>query len=578
MILFIKDVLPVEVVSLLGLISLIITRVLTPDEAFSGFGDPALITIAAVFILSSALSRTGVTDYLAQKIERHGQAEPARLVLLLMATVTVISAFMNNVAATAVLLPVTIGMAQRSKIHPGKLLMPIAFGSMLGGTCTAIGTSTNMVMSTFLSRNGFPPFHLFEFTPIGLAIAVVGIAYMLTLGKRLLPERGDVSLEESYHLRDYITEIVILNDSPLIGKTIRDSQIGEKLDLTVIGLSRQKQKLFVLRPNEVLQSGDLLLVEGRIDQILKIKDTFGIEIKPDFKLTGRELTSDDVKLAEVVIAPGADIIGKSLKEIRFRQRYKLVALALHRGGRSTRWRISQMPLELGDVLLVQGKEEDIRALRLRPDFLLLEGLPVSRFKRGKAGLAISIFLAVILVGGSQVVPIVVAAIIGALLMVLARCITLSDAYGAVNWSTIVLIAGMTSIGVAMEKTGLAGLIASGFIKYIGSFGSHALLVGFFILTVILTQPMSNAAAALLVAPIALSTARSLHLNPRAFIMTVALAASSSFMTPLEPACALVYGPGHYKFADFLKVGVLLTLILMVLVVYMVPLLWPLNLK
>ncbi len=551
---------------------------LTPDEAFSGFGDPALITIAAVFILSSALSRTGVTDYLAQKIERHGQAEPARLVLLLMATVTVISAFMNNVAATAVLLPVTIGMAQRSKIHPGKLLMPIAFGSMLGGTCTAIGTSTNMVMSTFLSRNGFPPFHLFEFTPIGLAIAVVGIAYMLTLGKRLLPERGDVSLEESYHLRDYITEIVILNDSPLIGKTIRDSQIGEKLDLTVIGLSRQKQKLFVLRPNEVLQSGDLLLVEGRIDQILKIKDTFGIEIKPDFKLTGRELTSDDVKLAEVVIAPGADIIGKSLKEIRFRQRYKLVALALHRGGRSTRWRISQMPLELGDVLLVQGKEEDIRALRLRPDFLLLEGLPVSRFKRGKAGLAISIFLAVILVGGSQVVPIVVAAIIGALLMVLARCITLSDAYGAVNWSTIVLIAGMTSIGVAMEKTGLAGLIASGFIKYIGSFGSHALLVGFFILTVILTQPMSNAAAALLVAPIALSTARSLHLNPRAFIMTVALAASSSFMTPLEPACALVYGPGHYKFADFLKVGVLLTLILMVLVVYMVPLLWPLNLK
>jgi len=474
------------------------------------------------------------------------------------------------------MLPVALGIANRSQIHPGKFLMPIAFGSMLGGTCTAIGTSTNVVMSSYLVRNGMSPFGFFEFTPVGLIIAAVGILYMITIGHRVLPSRGEGSLPETYLLREYIAEVVVLSNSPLIGKTIQESRFSEKLDLNIVSLIRNDKRHFILPPHLTFQEGDLLIVEGSISNILKVKDTYGIEIKPDFKLTSRELENEMIQLAEILLSPTSELIGRSLKESQFRQKYNLIVLAIHRGGYPIREQISQIPLQLGDILLVQGRKEDIDELRLYRDILVLQDLPVSPFRKRKARIAILVFVGVIVASAFQSVPIVVAVLIGALLMVLSGCLSVGDAYHSIHWPAIILIGGMTALGLAMQKTGLAAYIGSFIVQWIGGLGSKALLASFFLLTVLLTQPMSNAAASLLVAPIALSAATNLHLNPRAFIMTVALAASASFITPLEPACALVYSPGKYKFVDFPKCGAVLTILIMAAVLLAVPVFWPLE--
>jgi di/tricarboxylate transporter len=576
MILFIKDSLPAELVAVIAVLALILTQVLTTEEAFSGFGDPALITIGSVFVLSAGLVRTGVVDFIGRKIEATAGRNYFFLLTLSMIVVVTVSAFINNVAATAVMLPVALGIANRSQIHPGKFLMPIAFGSMLGGTCTAIGTSTNVVMSSYLMRNGMTPFAFFEFAPIGLMIAGVGILYMIIVGHRTLPSRGDGSLQETYSLREYIAEVVVLGNSPLIGKTILESNFSEKLDLQIVSLIRNQKRFFVLQPDFRFQAGDLLIVEGSLGDILKVKDTYGIEIKPDFKLTERELEDEANQLAEILLTPTSELIGKSLKEMQFRQRYNLIVLAIHRGSYTIREQISQIGLQLGDILLVQGKKEDIDELRLYRDFLVLQDLPVSPFRKRKARTAILIFLAVILASALQLAPIVVAVLIGALLMILSGCLTTSDAYYSIHWPAIILIGGMTALGLAMQKTGLAAHAGSFIVQALGNFGPEALLGAFFVLTVLLTQPMSNAAASLLVAPIALTTAVDLQLNPRAFIMTIALAASASFITPLEPACALVYSPGKYKFTDFPKCGAVLTILVMIVVLLVVPIFWPLK--
>jgi di/tricarboxylate transporter len=576
MILFVKDVLAAEIVAILAVLALIITRILTTEEAFSGFGDPSLIIIASVFVLSAGLVRTGVVDFIGRKIEDTAGKNYIFLLALTMIVVTTISAFINNVAATAVMLPVVLGISNRTQIHPGKFLMPIAFGSMLGGTCTAIGTSTNVVMSSYLTRNGMAPFTFFEFAPVGLIIAGVGILYMVIAGHRVLPAREDRSLQETYRLREYISEVVVLSDSPLIGKTIQESRFSEKLELNIISLIRGEKRYFVLRPDFRFQANDLLIVEGSIDNILKVKETYGIEIKPDFKLTGTELEDETTQLAEILITPMCDLTGQSLKEVQFRQRYNLVVLAIHRGGHAIGGQISQTPLQLGDILLVQGRQRDIDELRFYRDFLVLQDLPVSPFRKRKARTAILIFFGVILASTIQSVPIVVAVLIGALLMILSGCLTVGDAYHSIHWPAIVLIGGMTALGLAMQKTGVAAHIGSWMVQWVGNLGPTAILGSFFLLTVLLTQPMSNAAASLLVAPIAFSAAIDLQLNPRAFIMTIALAASASFITPLEPACALVYSPGKYKFTDFPKCGVVLTILVMAIVLLAVPRFWPLK--
>jgi di/tricarboxylate transporter len=413
---------------------------------------------------------------------------------------------------------------------------------------------------------------MFELTPVGIPIVIVGLLYMFLLGRRLIPDRAaPAELLESFGVRPYLTEILILPESHLVGKTLEESRLGRDLDLTVLQVVRNEdQHLFPSRAL-TLQAHDVILVEGARDEILKIKDTSGIEIKSDIKLSDPNLKTEDTALVETILLPRSPLIGRTLRNARFRERYGLQVLAMNRHGRNV-----LVPLRMGDVLLIQGRKSNIAALEDDQAFRILAAVPESRIDRRKALLAVAIFVGALALGVLKVVSLPVAGLLGAFTAFLTRCITPEDAYREVEWRAIILIACMLSLGVAMESTGAAKYLASLVVNGAGGLGPMGLLSGFFFLAVLLTQPMSNQAAAAVILPIAIQTALQLDLNPRTFAMMVAVAASCSYLTPLEPSCLMVYGPGRYRFMDFLKVGSLLTLLIFVVAIFLVPRVWPLK--
>ena len=572
-ILFSVERIPIEVTALLILSVLLVTRTLKPDQAFAGFGSDTVIMIAGLFVLTAALLRTGVVDNIGRFMSR-GNVSPNVLAIFVMVTVTTLSAFISNTAATAVFVPLVIGLARRAKISPSKLLMPLAFASILSSSVTLISSSTNIVISGLLPRYRMEPIGMFEMAPIGIPITIAGLIYMIVIGMKLLPAHADEPLAEEYHLRDYLTEVLILPTSPLIGKTLRDSKLSEK-DLFTVGILRDKQRILSPSPRETLQIGDILLVEGGAEDILSIKDTSGLEIKPDFKLADDPFQSEEIKLAEVLVMPNSKMRGETLKRARFRELYGLVVLAMNRQGITLRTKISQTPMKIGDVLLVQGKEEDIQRLSAE-GFSILSDISSLRPRSPKAGMAIAIFVISVALGTFKVLTFPTAMLVGTVLMFLSRSITPEEAYTAIEWRILILIGSMIALGLAMEESGAAKFLADLIIDHTGSLGPMAVLGSFFVLTVLLTQPMSNQAAALVLLPVAIQTAISMQLNPRTFAMVIAVAASCSYLTPLEPSCILVYGPGRYKFTDFLRVGAALTVVIFILSMILIPKFWPLH--
>jgi len=575
-ILFSLETIPLDIVALALLSALLMTGIIRPEDAFTGFGSDTIIMIVGLFIMTTALVRTGVVETMGRVLHRYGGNNPYWLAILIMLTAATVSAFISNTAATAVFLPAVIGLARRAKLSPSKLLMPLAFASILTSSVTLISTSTNIVISGLLPKYHMQPMGMFELAPVGIPIAIAGLAYMFTIGMKLLPGRAEESLTEEYHLREYITEVVVLPNSPLVGKSLAESKLGSEMDLITLGIVRDDNQIIVPRPQEILQAGDLLLVEGRAEDIIRIKDTVGLEIKADFTLPEDAFQGRDVQLVEVMILSGSDLRGRTLKEVRFRERFGLTVLAINRRGITLRSRLSQIPLRFGDVLLVQGSSERIQRLMVEGYFTLLGDISALRPRSPKAKYALAIFAFAIILGTAKIVPLSSAMLIGTLLMFLSRTITPEEAYGAVEWRIIILIGSMIAFGAAMEQSGAASFLARTIINFVGRHGPEAVLGGFFILTVMLTQPMSNQAAALVLLPVAIETATQMQLNPRAFAMMIAVAASCSYLTPLEPSCVLVYGPGRYKFIDFVKVGMLLTLIIFVLAMWIVPVVWPLR--
>ncbi|HLG18125.1 MAG TPA: SLC13 family permease [Blastocatellia bacterium] len=571
---FASEKLSVDVITLLLLLALVLAGILTPREAFAGFSDDIIIVLASIFVLSGALQHAGVMDALGAWLQRIAGGSDNRLLLGVMAMVSGISAFMNNTTATAIFVPPVLGVARQSKTNPSKLLMPVAYASILGGTCTLIGTSTNVAVSGYIARAGMNPLSLFEITPIGIVIAVVGIAYMMLIGKRLLPDHKDESLTEEYAIREYLCEIVPMPDSHLIGQTIFESDLS-RMDSRILEVIRGDQKLL---PNSrtKIDVGDILLIEGKVADLIKVKETAGIEIKADVRLGDRDLQTDDIKIAEVLIAPQSDLIGKTLKEANFRARFGMSALAIYRAGQSLREKIGRIRLRLGDMLLVQGTADRLEDLRRQPDLWVLEEMKAVSSRRGRAVYAVAIFVTALIVGGFGLAPLSVVLLAAAVLMVLIRCITVKEAYEFIEWRLIILIGGMTAFGTAMAKTGAAEYLAGGIVAALAPHGVMLVLAGFLALTVLLTQPMSNAAAALVVLPVALEAAQKLGVNGRTFAIAIMLAASVSFVTPFEPSCILVYGPGKYRFFDFARTGFPLTVILMVVVLLLLPLFWPIR--
>jgi di/tricarboxylate transporter len=574
-VLFSTDWLSPDLVALCLMLTLIFTGLVPANEAFVGFGSDTVIMILGLLLLTAALSRTGVVDWAGGTILRFTGNSPNRMLIVVMLACATLSAFMSNTACTAFFLPVVIGLAKRAKISPGQLLLPLAFASILSSSVTLISTSTNIVVSGLMTRYKLEPIGLFEMTPVGVPIALVGLTYMFLI-RKWLPSRTVENEIEEFGIRPYLTEILILPNSPLVGKTLEESGLGKDLDLTVLRIVRNKTEYQAPRSETRLEAGDVLLVEGRSEEILKIKDASGIEIKSDVKLSDPASPAADLGLVEVILLPRSPLIGRTLKGFQFRERYGLQVLGVNRHGTTLREKISLIPLHMGDTLLVQGRRSRIAELEEDNTFRIISTLAENRPHRKRAPLAIAIFVGSLGLVAFRILPLPVAVMAGAALAFLTRCITPDEAYREVEWKAIILIGSMLSLGVAMEETGTAKYLAGMIVEWCGNLGPFWLLTGFFVLTVLLTQPMSNQAAAIIIVPIAIQTALQLHLNPRTFAMMVAVAASCSYLTPLEPACLMVYGPGRYRFFDFVKVGALLTVLIYGVALYLVPRVWPLH--
>ncbi|NWG11933.1 MAG: SLC13 family permease [Acidobacteria bacterium] len=567
------EIVSVDVAALTAVLVLIVAGVISPQQAFASFGTEMMVLLASIFIIAGALLRTGVLDTIGVLLYRHCGGSYKTLLASITLVVSIVSAFMNNTVVTAVFVPVVLAVARRFGMPSSKLLMPVAYASMLGGCCTLIGTSTNMASSNFLVRRGMPPFGMFELLPVGLALVGVGFVFFVLFGRRLLPERGMGDLTKDYHVKEFLTEVALRPGCPFIGRRIDEAGMQERAEVTVLGIMRDRERRLAPEGHEILLTHDVLLLKAGVEGIQKLRQTPGVEAKADVVLRDANLVSDNVRLVEVMIGPASRFLGRTLKEIDFRRRYGLTALAIHRQGEELVERVGKIPLAVGDILLVQGPEGRLNNLRAAGNVLILSDFSHFLFDRKKGALVGTFFLVaigLIALGISPPGPAILAA---AVMSVLVRALPSEEAYRLVDWRLLMLIGAMTAFGQAMVNTGADRFLADLILEATRPFGVRAILAGFFVLTVGLTQPLSNAAAALAVLPIAVATAESMHADPRAFAVVVTLAASASFLTPLEPSCVIVYPAGRYRFFDFVRVGGPLTLLVMVVVLSLVPMIW-----
>jgi di/tricarboxylate transporter len=775
-VLFITERLPMELVALLVLVGLAVSGLLTPAEALSWFSNPAVVTVWAVFILSGGMARTGVAGLLGRQVlrlsgHRAGSSDTGgevRLLVVIMLTAGIMSAFMNNVGVAALLLPVVMDIARRTGRPPSRLLMPLAFGSLLGGLNTLIGTPPNILISDALRDYGLRSFQLFDYTPVGLPITLAGVAFMVLVGRHLLPSRDPVkeelpnsnarNLREFYGLQERLFLLRLPADSPLAGRTLAQSRLGAILGLNVVAILRNRRTQLAPKPDTLLHAGDRLLVQGRLEPLADLardhllleegalevdrlvssemgiaeirlspectlvgqtllqsgfRRRFGVNVlalrrgetirrvdvrdlplqagdtllvqgpraaleslhsQPGFEfvrpasdadvaavyhlherlvalhvpadstLVGRTLAdgrlgaafgltvlgiqrggttrlmpgpdeevqahdtllvegrpgdlsalrglesleveqqpptelgrleSAEVGLAEVVLSPYTTLVGKTLREIHFREKYGLSVLAIWREGRPYRSDLGAMALRLGDALLLYGSYERLKVLGSEPDFLVLTEGAQAPPRLERAPWAVGIMAAVLLPVILGWVPISIAAVAGAVLMVLTGCLTMEEAYRHIEWQAVFLIAGMLPLAVAMEQTGTAQFLAEGLVALLGGLGPYAIVVGLFLLGTAATQVMPSAAVAVLLAPMAFNTAADLGVSPFPLLMTVAMAASASFLSPVaHPANLFIMGPGGYRFVDYIRVGLPLTLVVLAVLLLALPVFWP----
>jgi di/tricarboxylate transporter len=765
----ITEWIPMEVTALLSLGTVALVGLVSPVEALSGFSNPAVVTIWAVFILSGGLTRTGVANVIGRFVLRLAGNSEIRMIFVIMVTAGTLSAIMNNVAVAALMLPVVMDIARHTGSPPSRLLMPLAYGSLLGGLTTQIGTPPNILVSEALRDEGFKSFTFFDFTPIGLAIMFSGIAFMVLIGRHLLPQRDvvkessgdqDIDWETQYDLQERLFNIRIPEDSILVNKTLAETRMGSALGWNVISITRNNQTLLAPGPSDILQVKDRLTIEGRIENLKELKnwqklivEEGGIDIEApystdikiaeiflpvnsqfvgktlnsigfrgrfganvlairrngnikrtnlqdeplesgdllliaghhehleEFKnisgfdqfkyvprsdlidvyhlherlmvmrvptesaLIGKSLkesrlgdalgsrvlgiqrrnepilmpepwetlkandslvvegrmsdfemlhglqeleierrtqpdinnlVSGNIGLEEAILSPHTTLAGKTLRQLNFREKYGLNVLAIWRQGQAYRSNLRDTSLRFGDALLLLGPKEKLKMLGREPDFIVLTETAQEELRLEKMKLSILIMGGILLPVIMGWVPIYIAAIVGAALMVLFGCLTMEEAYRQIEWKAVFLIAGLLPLGIALDHTGTARLIAEGVVTFVGPFGPQAVMSALVALTFLATCFVPTAALVVLMAPIVMNTSINMGLSPYAFMMAIAMAASASFMTPIShPANILVMGPGGYRFLDYFKVGGLLTLVILVIIVFVLPLFWPL---
>ncbi|MDJ1184353.1 SLC13 family permease [Roseofilum casamattae] len=570
---FITEWLPVDITALSIAILLMVLGLVTPEEGISGFSNSATITVMAMFILSAGITKTGVIQIVRNWMVRWGGNHPTQQIFVMASIVGPISALINNTAIVAIFLPIIEEWSKRKNTAVSQLLIPLSFASILGGLVTLVGTSTNILASGISAQLGYGEFTIFQFSRMGVLVFLIGLAYLSVVAPFFLPKkRHDPNnlMAEDYNLKDYVSEVIVSPRSSLIGQSLNQSGIQRTFDLDVLDILRNKQRFPQPLSDKVLNAGDILIIRSSKEDLLNIREEKGLDILPDVKFQQEPLenvlSSGEEKIAEVLILSNSRLIGTTLKDLRFRQRYNVTVLAIRRGSELVKGRLGRIPLRFGDLLLVQGPKQSFVGLQTTRELLVLEQKEVENLRQDKAAIALSIIASVVLVAAFGWMPILVSALAGVILMVMTGCLKPGEIYGAVRWDVIFLLAGLIPLGIAMNKSGATQWLAEGLIYVGGNLSGYWLLLFFFVITSILTEVLSNNASVVLMLPIAVEVAKTLGLNPYAFMYAVVFAASNSFMTPIGyQTNAMVYSPGGYKFFDFTRVGAPLSLLMMIAV-------------
>ncbi len=574
-VLFVTERLPIALVALLVMTTLLLSGIITPDEALAGFSNMATVTIAALLVLSAGLFRTGAVNFAGTVLARLGKRSFWLALFVMMPTIGVLSAFINHTTVVAIFIPIMLGMAREIKVSPSRLLMPLAFASMFGGACTLIGSSTNILVNSIAQHYGEAPFGMFEFARLGLVLFGAGFLYMLGIGTRMIPEREAEELRVTSVKGTYLTEIVVQPEAEFLGRMLLESPLVQDLDIEGLEVYRGETRLRLPPAEVVLQAGDLLKVRCAVEKIRKLQELKGIALKSELedKNVGKE--KEDNLLVEAVVAPNSILVGKSLKQAWFLSVFGATAHAIRHRGTTMRDDLDTTRLYPGDVLLLEVSPASLDYLREHNVFVVVSEVALPTFRKRRMLVALAIICGVVATAALGLLPIEVSAVTGAVLLVLTRCLTLGEATRAIDWEVIFLLAGVLTLGKAMEKTGAAPLLANLLVATIGTWGPAALVSALYLLTSLFTELMSNKATVALLAPIAIATAHSLGVDARPFLMAVTFAGSATFMTPVgHQVNTLIYGPGRFRFTDFLRVGTPLNVMFWVLASLLIPRFWP----
>ncbi|MDP6992466.1 MAG: SLC13 family permease [Candidatus Marinimicrobia bacterium] len=579
-ILFVTEKFSLDVTALLVLTILFLGNFLTPAEAISGFSNPAVITIGLLFVLSNALQKTRILEYIIVRINKLVTRSKTLGLGVYLFTIGIASALMNNTAIVAIFMPVTIRLAHQYRMSPSKLLIPLSYAAIMGGSLTLVGTSTNLIVNAMFVENGGTPLGMFEFARYGWVPLTVGLVYVLWIAPLILPSRTVTSsLTQSYHMAGYLTEMRVSAESPLVGTTCRDRQVNQNYDVMVLDIQREGRLISQNVGEKKIAENDILFVKGTVESFLRMKEVEKVSLLTDEKLTQKELEQEDNILMECMVTDQSDIVGQSLMQSNFRNRFDAFILAIRREGTILRKKIAHVVIHTYDTLLVYGGRKQLDELANSGDFILLGEVKADLVKVRFWWITILSVMGTILLAALGILPILKGALISAVLLMIFRIISPNEAYQSVHWQVIVLIAALIPLGIVIESTGTAAFIGASISNLVNGFipsqQPYILLALVYLITMLLTEISSNTATAIIMTPIVMAVTSQMGIDSRPFIFAVCFAASASFSTPVGYQTNLmVYGPGGYKFSDFLKVGLPLSVTFWILAIGLIPIFWP----